>query len=117
MWLKDWPPSLQQLQAVTWRKMRNRVHATQKQQPAHKQCAEWQKLEACSPAGVAQSQHIQTEHATHTRTCWKAPSGVRTAWMSCPVPWHMLQLLGLVPGFTPLLVQVLQPAVHQVDTQ
>jgi hypothetical protein len=25
----------------------------------------------------------------------------------------MLQLLGLVPGFTPLLVQVLQPALQQ----
>jgi hypothetical protein len=25
----------------------------------------------------------------------------------------MLQLLGLVPGFTPLLVQVLQPELHQ----
>jgi hypothetical protein len=29
----------------------------------------------------------------------------------------MLQLLGLVPGFTPLLVQVLQPALQTAAVQ
>lgn len=33
----------------------------------------------------------------HTATCWKVPSGVRSACTIWPVPWHCMHVVGLVP--------------------
>ena len=35
-------------------------------------------------------------------TCWNMPSGVRTADTCCPAPPQAEQVLGVVPGLTPL---------------
>jgi hypothetical protein len=34
-------------------------------------------------------------------TCWKTPSGVRTAWTTWPEPPHVLQVDADVPAFMP----------------
>lgn len=41
-------------------------------------------------------------------TCWNMPSGVRTAWTTWPAPLHVVQVLDVVPAFTPLPLHVLQ---------
>ena len=47
---------------------------------------------------------------------WKAPSGVRVAWMTTPEPPHWPQVLDFAPGLTPLPEQVVQPSKWRMRT-
>ena len=50
------------------------------------------------PVGTQNAQNTKP----HPLTCWNMPSGVRTADTCCPAPPHAEQVLGVVPGLTPL---------------
>ena len=47
---------------------------------------------------------------------WKAPSGVRVAWMTTPEPPHWPQVLDFAPGLTPLPVHVVQDSKWRMRT-
>jgi hypothetical protein len=45
-------------------------------------------------------------HLVQVAICWNVPSGVRTLDTTPPVPPHLLQVDGDVPGFSPLPLHV-----------
>jgi len=44
-------------------------------------------------------------HEGHSATCVKLPKGVLVALLTCPLPPHVEQVFGPVPGFAPVPLQ------------